>query len=229
VIDDYFQRFKENSHETARQYKIDPSLVQRWLQSKDKINSSRGINLRKIRKKGGHFEEIEEELYNWIVNKRVIEKRSISYYDMRERTKYLIKRCADQSLYEKFKISNCWLNNFMERYHLSVRAPTHKAQENSKRHQEKVQIISNYLIELTKITNQYPPEMILQMDETPTYIDMLANRTVDIKGTKTVELHHTGHLKSRFTTVLTIAANGYRLPSYLILRKLKKIRGSNRK
>ena len=64
--------------------------------------------------------------------------------------------------------------------------------------------------------------MILQMDETPTYIDMLANRTVDIKGTKTVELHHTGHLKSRFTTVLTIAANGYRLPSYLILKKLKK-------
>jgi hypothetical protein len=62
VIDDYFQRFKENSHETARQYKIDPSLVQRWLQSKDKINSSRGINLRKIRKKGGHFEEIEEFL-----------------------------------------------------------------------------------------------------------------------------------------------------------------------
>ena len=178
--------------------------------------------MRKIRNKGGHFEEIEEELYNWIVNKRVIEKRSISYYDMRERTKYLIKRCADQSLYEKFKISNCWLGNFMERYHLSVRAPTHKAQENSKRHQEKEQIISNYLIELTKITNQYPPEMILQMDETPTYIDMLANRTVDIKGTKTVELHHTGHLKSRFTTVLTIAANGYRLPSYLILRKLKK-------
>jgi transposase-like protein len=88
VIDDYFQRFKENSHETARQYKIDPSLVHRWLQSKDKINSSRGINVRKIRNKGGHFEEIEEELYNWIVNKRVIEKKGISYYDMRDRTKY---------------------------------------------------------------------------------------------------------------------------------------------
>jgi hypothetical protein len=43
--------------------------------------------------------------------------------------------------------------------------------------------------------------MILQMDETPTYIDMLANRTVDIKGTKTVELHHAGHLKSIITTV----------------------------
>jgi transposase-like protein len=50
VIDDYFQRFKDNSHETARQYKIDPSLVQRWLQSKDKIFSSRHIKSKKIQK-----------------------------------------------------------------------------------------------------------------------------------------------------------------------------------
>ena len=57
------------------------------------------------------------------------------------------------------------------------------------------------------------------MDETPTYIDMLANRTIDIAGKKTIELYQTGHFISKFTTVLTIAANGYRLPSYLILRK----------
>ena len=60
------------------------------------------------------------------------------------------------------------------------------------------------------------------MDETPTYIDMLTNRTIDIRGAKTIDLQHTGHIKSRFTVVLTIAANGYRLPTYVILRKLKK-------
>ena len=64
------------------------------------------------------------------------------------------------------------------------------------------------------------------MDETPTYIDMLAHRTIDVKGTKTVELHHTGNLKSRFTTVLTIAGNGNRLPTYIILRKLLKPPGN---
>jgi hypothetical protein len=47
-----------------------------------------------------------------------------------------------------------------------MQAPTHKAQEDLKRHHEKVQITSNYLIELTKIIHQYTPEMILQMDET---------------------------------------------------------------
>ena len=60
------------------------------------------------------------------------------------------------------------------------------------------------------------------MDETPTYIDMITNRTYDVSGKKSIEINHTGHLKHRFTVVLTIAANGYRLPTYLILRKLKK-------
>ena len=80
----------------------------------------------------------------------------------------LIKRCEDLSVYANFKISNHWLGNFMERYHLSVRSPTHKAQENSKKNHEKVHIISNYLIELTKINHQYLLEMIFQMEETPT-------------------------------------------------------------
>jgi hypothetical protein len=53
------------------------------------------------------------------------------------------------------------------------------------------------------------------VDETPTYIDMAADRTIDVVNKKSIEINHTGHLKSRFTVVLTIAANGYRLPTYL--------------
>ena len=48
VIEYYFQRFKENANAAASNYKIDPSLVLRWLQSKDKINSNRGTHVRKI-------------------------------------------------------------------------------------------------------------------------------------------------------------------------------------
>ena len=222
VIEAYFDKFKQNASETAKFFKLDHSIVIRWIHNKDLINSHRGRNVRKIKLQEGQFPELEEGLYNWIVNKRVGEKRSIRYEDMRAKIKYLVKKSEDQSVYSKFKISSSWLSKFMERYHLSVRSPTLKDQENTKRQLEKVEIISTYIIELNKISHQYAPEFILQMDETTTYIDMLANLTVDIKGTKSVELHHTGHLKSRFTTVLTVAANGYRLPTYLILRKLKK-------
>ena len=57
------------------------------------------------------------------------------------------------------------------------------------------------------------------MDETPTYIDMVTNRTIDIRGAKSIEINHTGQIKSRFTVVLIIAANEFRLPTYVILRK----------
>jgi hypothetical protein len=60
------------------------------------------------------------------------------------------------------------------------------------------------------------------MDEKPTYIDMAADRSIVFINKKSIAFNHTGHLKSRFTVVLTKAANGYRLPTYIILRKLKK-------
>ena len=61
------------------------------------------------------------------------------------------------------------------------------------------------------------------MDETPTYIDSTSNRIVSRKGATSVEVLHTGNDKSRFTSVLSIAADGTRLPTYIILKKLLKI------
>jgi hypothetical protein len=51
---------------------------------------------------------------------------------------------------------------------------------------------------------------------------MAADRTIDVVNKKSIEINNTGHLRSRFTVVLTIAANGYQLPTNIILRKLKK-------
>ena len=134
----------------------------------------------------------------------------------------IIKNSENPGIYFNFVISNGWINKFIYGALPFILNLAHRAQENAIKDNNKVDTITNYLYELNKISQQYPPHLIVQMEDKLTYIDMLAIRTVDIKGTRTVELHHTGHLKSRFTTVLTIAANGYRLPSYLILRKLKR-------
>ena len=60
------------------------------------------------------------------------------------------------------------------------------------------------------------------MDETPTKMYMPDNKTIEVKGSKSVEIANTGHLKTRFTSVLKIAAGGTRLPTYVVLRKLVK-------
>jgi hypothetical protein len=111
---------------------------------------------------------------------------------------------------------------FLDRHDLSTRSATHKAQENNKTKEHKAQIVGNYLKQLDGMISKFEPQYIIQMDETPTYIDMITSRTIDTVGKKSIEVSHTGQLKSRFTSVITIAANGYRLPTYLVLRKLKK-------
>ena len=134
----------------------------------------------------------------------------------------IIKNSENPGIYFNFVISNGWINKFIYGALPFILNLAHRAQEKAIKDNNKVDTITNYLYELNKISQQYPPHLIVQMEDKLTYIDMLAIRTVDIKGTRTVELHHIGHLKSRFTTVLTIAANGYRLQSFLILRKLKR-------
>ena len=45
---------------------------------------------------------------------------------------------------------------------------------------------------------------------------------INDKVTQSVEVAHTGHDKSRFTTLISIVDDGTRLPSYIVFRKLTK-------
>lgn len=48
-------------------------------------------------------------------------------------------------------------------------------------------------------------------------------KTIDVKGSKSVEVLNSGNDKQRFTTVVTITASGQQLPLYIIFRGLKKV------
>jgi len=63
---------------------------------------------------------------------------------------------------------------------------------------------------------QFESDLILNMDETPFYFDMMVDRTIDEKGAKSIEICHTGNEKARFTVVITITASGIMLPAYII-------------
>jgi hypothetical protein len=82
----------------------------------------------------------------------------------------------------------------------------------------------NYLKRLRLFLAEFPLlELILNCDETPCWFDMVGKMTIDFKGTKSIDLVTTGHDKTRFTVLLTIAANGYCLPAYVVFRGLKKV------
>src|SRR6266498_1986850 len=54
------------------------------------------------------------------------------------------------------------------------------------------------------------------MDETPVFFDMVRNLTIEERGAKTVQIRTTGNEKNRFTCVLTVLADGTKLPPIVI-------------
>ena len=111
------------------------------VQIKKKINRDRKTN----------YPELEDKLYTWLLKRRISQKVSISYEDIKNMAKSIVKNSEDPHFYEDFKFSNGWLQNFLERHHLSSRAATHRAQENTKTNQSKANIIIEYLSNLNRV------------------------------------------------------------------------------
>ena len=54
------------------------------------------------------------------------------------------------------------------------------------------------------------------MNETPLIFDIMAKRTADIKGAKTVQVRGTGHEETRFSVVLSCMNDGTKLKPKVI-------------
>ena len=63
------------------------------------------------------------------------------------------------------------------------------------------------------------------MDETPIWLDMLAQTTVDHVGAKSIPIKTTGHEKARVTIVLTAKASGQKMPPLIVFKGVRMERG----
>ena len=57
------------------------------------------------------------------------------------------------------------------------------------------------------------------MDEVSLTFDVPSNKTVDVKGAKTIMIKTSGNEKTRYTVVLACCADGTKLPPLLIFKK----------
>ena len=56
------------------------------------------------------------------------------------------------------------------------------------------------------------------MDEVPLTFDVPSNKTVDVKGAKTITVKTSGHDKTHYTVVSSCCAGGTKLPPMLIFK-----------
>ena len=121
-------KFAENhsNRETGRKFKIDESMVRRWLQKKKEINEAYEQpepSKKRLRLDGAGrkpcLSTLEEELMEKIARERA-EHRHVS-------TKLIqvwATKMAEEISLTEFKASRGWLFNFIKRYNLSIRRRT---------------------------------------------------------------------------------------------------------
>ena len=59
------------------------------------------------------------------------------------------------------------------------------------------------------------------MDDVPLMFDVPSNKTVDVKGSKTIMIKTSGNEKTRYTVVLACHADGTKLPPFIKFLKEK--------
>ena len=169
-------------------------------------------NKRAHRGKVPQWPELEEELKNWIIERRRVGKRQVSTIAIRLKAKMLAK----EKSWNTFIGENNWCHRFIQRHELSIRAVTSVGQPLPSDWEQKLADFHNYFsrikvgIELSQVGN---------MDEIPVSFDIPGTRTVDEVGKKDIVITTTGAEKCNFTVVLCCTADGGKCEPMIIFKR----------
>ncbi|CAI7833602.1 unnamed protein product [Closterium sp. NIES-54] len=67
--------------------------------------------------------------------------------------------------------------------------------------------------------HDYPLDLILNADQTPLFLEMPVERTLEMKGARTVHVRSAGYEKERVTVMLAVTASGLKLPPYVVFKR----------
>jgi hypothetical protein len=82
----------------------------------------------------------------------------------------------------------------------------------------KLESFGAFLRQIVIENPEVPEGLIINMDETPVFLDMVGNTTMDFRGAREVLMQTTGSEKQRITVALTITSSGEKLPPLIIFK-----------
>lgn len=171
-------------------------------------------------KKASRGREAKYPSLGKILNEWVIEHRSNGISVSTKMMQNQAKKIALDLDITNFRGSGKWCYLFMKRNGLCMRVRTHLAQRMPEFYQEKTENFHKHIVNFRRIKN-YEYSQIINMDEVPVNFYVPGNKTVDIKGRKSITIKTTGNEKNRFTVVLTCCADGSKLPPMIIFKRKK--------
>lgn len=199
------------------------SVIIRWRKQEEKLRET-SRNKRADRGKPAKWPNLEKRLKRWVEAQRQT-GASVSTKMILDQARRIAKEMQEDKRKGieteetgDFTGASHWCFKFMKRNHLSMRTKTKLAQKMPKDYEEKVLAFHAHVIKTRKMMN-FDLNQIGNMDEVPLTFDVPSNRTVDLKGIKTVAIKTSGHEKDHFTCVLACCADGTKLPPMLIFKR----------
>ena len=171
----------------------------------------------------------EAELLEWIdtmrqqhlrVTSAAIQRKAIAMYA--ESTPGPSSDASDGEASSTFTASRGWLEKFFKRHGLTIRRHTTISQRLP---WDLVPKVVGFIIHLRRIPlrENIPLSAIGNMDETPCWMDMPGETTVERADVRSVPPRTTGHEKARFTVVLGALADGSKLKPFVVLKVIRPI------
>ena len=116
-----------------------------------------------------------------------------------------------------FKASDGWLKTFLTKHSLTLCRQTSIQQKLPAQLEIK---LAKFFVDTQAVReqHQFPPKMIINMDETPVCFDMPSNSTIYRCGSKEVVICGTGAHKRRFTITLACTASGEMLTPFVTFK-----------
>ncbi|CAI7932730.1 unnamed protein product [Closterium sp. NIES-54] len=82
----------------------------------------------------------------------------------------------------------------------------------------KVESFSEFIRQM-RMVHRFPLNLIVHADQTPLWLEMPAERTLEMKGARTVHVRTAGYEKERVTVMLAVTADSLKLPPYVIFKR----------
>ena len=203
----------------GRHFTIDNSMISRWIKDASKFHHA----AKKCRRVGSGapaaYPAAEEALVKWVLEFRQ-NGLAVTMSMIKHQMKFLLANDFVETYpdaKDKFLASESWFYRFLHRHKLALRRKMKIGQQLPQKLNEKIIDFQHFVIKQRR-QYKYNLNEIGNMDETPIYFDMVGSTTIETKGAKTVQIRTTGNEKNRFTCVLTVLANGSKLPPLVIFK-----------
>lgn len=201
-----------------KKYGIDKKCFRDWKSNKDKLLAATN---KRFKYRLGHSGvksatyEFEDSILNWINHNRLL-GIGITIKSVIAFTITLIPSLIDKDYKQLYK----WFQRFKKRNNLSIRRASNLGQKLKDNAIDDIYKYFHLIISNRRLLNIYDNDvnLIINVDETPVYLELPEKTTVALKGTKEININTYRNDKKRVSVILSIACNGYKLPPLLIFK-----------